>query len=82
MPINPDMHGKECDIEADKHQPEIPTSQRSFSNFPGELGQPIIKGGKDRENHAADQDVMKVRDHKIQNRGPANQTARLRSSRR
>ena len=60
-----DVHREEGDVEADEHQPECPASEPLRQHPPGDERRPVIERGEDRENHAADQHVMEVRDDEI-----------------
>src|SRR5688500_6506560 len=60
-----DMHWEEGNVEADEHQPEVPASQALAEQLTGELGQPVIETGKDREDHTTDQHIMEMRHHEI-----------------
>ena len=60
-----DMHEIERQVKSDHEQPEVPFADRFIQHATGHLGEPIVKGAKDREEDSAHNHVVKVRDDKI-----------------
>jgi hypothetical protein len=48
-----------------EHQPEHPFRQPFGQRAPADHRNPVIKGREQRKDHAADQDIMEVRDDEI-----------------
>src|SRR5205085_9472359 len=55
-----DVHREEGDVEADEGQPEIPASESFAQHAACDLGKPIVDRADQREDCAADQDIMEV----------------------
>src|SRR3546814_15305365 len=59
------VHRKEGQVEADEQQPEAPAAQPLREGFPARRRYPVIEGAEQREDHAADQHVMEMRDDEV-----------------
>ena len=64
-PETEEVHGKKSKIETDKEKPKMNFAEGFIKHPPGHLGNPVIQAGKHREESAANQDIMKMRDDKI-----------------
>src|SRR5207253_6417137 len=51
--------------ESDGEQPEVPLPETLAQHPAGRLGEPVVEGREDREDQAADQDEVEVRDDEI-----------------
>ena len=60
-----DVHGEECDVHADEHEPERNFSQALRQWRAGSRRSPVVEGREQREDHSPDQHVMKVGDYEI-----------------
>ena len=60
-----DMHEVEGQVEADDEKPEVQLAERLAVHLPRHLREPVVKGSKQREEDAADDYVVKMRDHEI-----------------
>src|SRR6185295_4049619 len=59
------MHREECNIEADKKQPEIPVPEFFVHETSGNFREPEIECTEQRKYRAANQHVVQVRNDKI-----------------
>ena len=65
-PCRPTMcMGKKVDVDADEQQPEVPPAEALVEQLAGELGEPVVDAGEDREGDAADQHVVQVADDEV-----------------
>ena len=60
-----EMLRHEGDVEADEQQPELPFAETLAQPAPEHLGPPVEEAGEDREDHAAEQGVVEVRDDEV-----------------
>ena len=56
------MHWKECEIEADHHQPEDPAPDVLVQQSTRDLWKPVIGGSQDRKERPTTQHVVEVTD--------------------
>src|SRR6266851_191345 len=59
------MHEVEGQVEADYEKPEMQLTERLVVHLPRHLRGPVIKGPKKSEENAADNHIVKMRDHEI-----------------
>src|SRR5438270_8507342 len=60
-----DMHEVEGKMEADYEKPEMQLTERLAVHLPRHLRKPVIKGAEKSEENAADNHIVKMRDHEI-----------------
>src|SRR6266851_9499600 len=60
-----DMHEVEGQVEADQEKPEMQFAERFAVHLPRHLREPVVKGPEKSEEDAADDYVVKMRDHEI-----------------
>src|SRR5262249_4102648 len=60
-----DVHREERQVEPDEHEPEVPRRDALAVQASSELREPVVARGKDRENAAAEQHVVDMRDDEI-----------------
>jgi hypothetical protein len=60
-----DVHREERDVEEHEHEPEVPAAEPLVEQAARDLREPVIEGGEEREENAADEHVMEVRDDEV-----------------
>src|ERR1700694_2828195 len=60
-----DMHEVEGQVEADYEKPEMQLTERLAVHLPRDLREPVVKGSEKSEENAADNHIVKMRDHEI-----------------
>src|SRR6266478_3003705 len=60
-----DMHEVEGQVEADYEKPEMQFTERLAVHLPRHLREPVVKGPEKSEENAADNHIVKMRDHEI-----------------
>src|SRR5581483_3273439 len=59
------MQREECNVEADEEKPEMPLSQCGIRHSSRNLREPEIDAGEHGKQSAANQHIVKVRNHKV-----------------
>ena len=59
------MHEVEGEMESNDEEPEVPLAQRLAHHPARHLRVPVVEGAKERSNDRADQNIVKVRNHKV-----------------
>src|SRR5258708_4236868 len=59
------MHEIEGQMEPDEEEPEVQLAERLVVHSSGRLWEPVVEGRENIEENAADDDVVKVRDHEV-----------------
>ena len=59
------MHDQERSVEPDEQRPEVPLTERAVEHASGDLREPVVNAGEDREHAAAEQHVMEVGHHVV-----------------
>src|SRR4029077_10150300 len=60
-----DVHEVEGQVEADDEKPEMQVAQPLAVHLPRHLREPVVERTKKSEDNAADNHIVKMRDHKI-----------------
>src|SRR5579864_6223127 len=60
-----DVHEVEGQMEADDEKPEMQFAQRLAVHLPRHLREPVVKRSEESEENAADNYIVKMRDHEI-----------------
>ena len=69
-PLDPEpVHREEGQVEADERQPEVQLAERLVVHPAGHLREPEVDPGEDREQRAAEEHVVDVRDDEVRVRG-------------
>ena len=57
-----DVHREEREVEPDEHQPEVQLAEPLVEHAAEDLRPPVVEAAEDREDQAAEQHVVEVRD--------------------
>ena len=69
------MHEVEGQMEADDEKPEMQLAERLVVHSSGHLREPVVEGAEESEENAADDHVVKMRDHEVRISQAASRTA-------